>query len=142
MLLRHGIQGLLVGLVLAGLGCGSQADQGVVRGQVTLSGAPLAAGTVIFRSADGSLSMFADLAEDGSFRMLTHGSAGLPPGSYQVAVKPRPAGLPEKPLVGEIHQAPPPRQSIPSRYWDAQTSGLTAEVKAGSNSPFVFDLQP
>jgi len=95
----------------------------VVTGKVTLAGAPLSAGTVLFMT-DGGQAASAAIAADGSYTLQ------CPPGSYKVAVTPPPA---PDPLAGPaaLPAGPPPR--IPARYQDLGKSGLTVEVKAGTN---------
>jgi hypothetical protein len=134
---RRWFRSWLVVLAVAS-GC-APANVGRVAGKVTLDGQPVQEGTVVFQDLARGLSVNADLQADGTYVVRTYNLAGLPPGSYHVAVTPRKFGSGEVPLV----QAPgaPPPTVIPPKYQDAATSGLTAAIKAGRNPPFDFALQ-
>ena len=82
------------------------------------------------------------LQSDGSYVARTHDLAGLPPGTYQVAITPRTFGDGETPLIeGPPSARAPPPTAIPAKYQDVATSGLTATVKAGANPAFDFPLK-
>ena len=116
-------------LMLFGVGCGEQTYEGrsaVVKGNVLLSGAPLSAGNVLFMMEDGHAAT-SPLAADGTY------STQCRPGKYNVAVTP-----PE--LVDPLAAASNPAKmaSIPRRYQDLGTSGLSFDAKAGNNQ---FDIK-
>jgi hypothetical protein len=118
-------------------GCASE-PVGKVEGKVTLDGKPLAAGSILFNDQAGN-AVRANLSPDGSYKVVTFDKAGLPPGSYRVAISPTVVGSGETPLAGKpLPEAP--ANLIPARYSDFKTSGLTAAVKAGANPPFEFAL--
>ena len=102
----------------------------VVGGKVTLAGAPLTAGGVLFMNDAGDAAS-AELASDGTYTLKCR------PARYKVAITPpapvdplgTPAGAPPRPA------APPP--AVPKRYHELGTSGLTCDVKEGNNT---FDI--
>ena len=112
-------------------GCSEKpAVPAVVAGKVTLGGAPLTAGGVLFMNDAGDAAS-AELASDGTYTLHCK------PARYKVAVTPpapvdplgTPAGAPARPAA--------PSAPVPKRYHDLATSGLTYEVKEGNNT---FDI--
>lgn len=117
---------ILLGSLL--LGCGPQAYEGrtaVVSGKVSLNGAVLPAGNVLFMDDDGHAAS-AIVAEDGSYTTRAR------PGQYKVAVTP-----PEliDPLTSTDSMAQ--RVNIPKRYHDVGLSELAVQLKEGDNQ---FDI--
>ena len=96
----------------------------MVSGNVTLNGAPVPAGTVVFMN-DEAYGDAAELKPDGTY------SLHLQPGSYKVSVSP-PSEL--DPMgdagAGESESS----QTIPKKYQDFGTSGLTANVGDGGST--------
>jgi hypothetical protein len=120
---------LLLSFLLAS-GCAGSSDQpsAVVSGKVSLAGAPLSAGTVLFMTDDGNAAS-AEIGEGGAY------SAKCPPGNYKVAVSPPAA---PDPLVASVASQPVAKSPpIPKRYHDLGSSGLSVDVKAGENQ---FDI--
>lgn len=128
------------GLILWVIGCGPKEPVGAVSGKVWYRGLAVTSGSVVFEAAGGE-TVLAPLQADGSFVVKTHDKAGLPPGSYQVAVTPTQIGSGEIPLAvnpGEAASPPPP--SVPAKYHTTATSGLTTQVQAGENPPLELKL--
>jgi hypothetical protein len=150
--LARGLVGLLVVLGLAiASGCGE--DEGIgrrypVSGKVTYKGEPVPKGTVSFTPADSKIGRHAggDIQPDGSYRLttLTPGDGALP-GKYLVSVAAQEVDTSAtKNAVGGMYRvdivAKAPRKYLVSRkYADPNQSGLTAEVKAETNT-FDFHL--
>jgi hemoglobin len=86
-------------------------ETGTVKGKVTLTGKPLAAGTIEFHGADGK-SVKGVTDADGSYVVK-----GLKPGEYMVAISTDAKDV-----------------KVPAKFADAKTSGLKIEVKAGSQN--------
>jgi hypothetical protein len=120
---------LLLGLLLlAGCADSSEKRLATVSGKVTLAGAPVAAGTVLFMTDSGNAAS-AEIGEGGSYSTLCQ------PGKYKVSVAPPP---PPDPLAAstsgrQTTSAPP----IPKKYHDLASSGLSVEVNDGENQ---FDI--
>jgi hypothetical protein len=132
--------GAFVGVLVGGCGGG---DVGEVSGKVTLGGQPLTEGVVVFENAAAGISVNATLGPDGTYTAKTYDRNGLPPGTYQVAVKPVSIGDGETPLASDPSQAPGAAKSaIPEKYHSTKTSELSVTVAAGENPPFDFDLNP
>lgn len=109
-------------------GCAPQAYEGrtaKVSGKVTLGDAAVSAGNVLFMMEDGHAASTV-LGTDGTY------STECRPGTYKVAVTP-----PElvDPLAASGNSQA--RVSIPNRYQDLGTSGLTIDLKEGDNR---FDI--
>ena len=139
MIARMILLGALTALVC---GCGG-GDVGQVSGTVTLSGQPLAEGTVVFENTPAGISVNAEIGPDGSYTVKTYELSGLPPGTYQVAIKPASIGDGETPLVSDpSEEIATPASVIPEKYRSVETSELTVTVVSGGNPPFDFDLQP
>jgi len=127
-----------LGAILAQVGCGTpQESPGVVKGRVVNQGKPITDANIYFEKADADHSVFANLQTDGTFHLKTNVSAGLPAGSYKIAVRPDPGKMVI--LVGDESKKLN-HPLIPERFMDAATSGLKAEVRPGENPPFEFDL--
>ncbi|WP_145263828.1 hypothetical protein [Calycomorphotria hydatis] len=111
---------------------------------MTTSGAPLTAGIITFipDSSKGTTGPPATggIDAEGRFVLRTHEPGdGAVVGSHKVSIqayKPVPEFDPENPR--QYEQEP----LIPTRYFDAATSQLTAEVKAGTDNEFTFELTP
>ena len=131
----------LLGLGLAG--CGSTED-GLhpVTGKVTFQGKPVAGGQIRFRDAQAGIDMVANLSE-AAYAATTGGRAGLPEGTYGVAILPPRWDMPMVPPGEQIRQPaqPPPCLDIPARYRQLATSGLELTVQPGENV-FDVDMRP
>jgi hypothetical protein len=107
-------------------GCGSSPRMGTVSGKVTLQGQPLAAGTVQFTNEKLGAGASGVLDATGTYRVETP----LPTGQYEVMILPPPPPAPH-----EMNKAATlPRSSIPAKFQNPKTSGLTATLQEGANS--------
>jgi hypothetical protein len=127
------------GLALAAFtsGCsGNQFPTAVVRGTVSIAGKPLRTGTVMFVPNGNVPSASGEIDSAGRYTLTTYSPGdGAVIGPHRVmivAVEPVGRGLPEDPYNGL-------KQLTPPKYGNEKTSGLTAEVKAGTNE-INFDL--
>ncbi len=114
------------------VGCGSN-DLAGVRGSVSYRGKPLEHGRVGFHPEEGRPA-FGDIASDGTFTLTTLSpNDGASIGNHRVTIhSDRPAD-PDDAFSDRI-------ALIPTRYQKPETSGLTAEVKAGVTNTFRFEL--
>ncbi|QDV70001.1 hypothetical protein Poly24_37200 [Rosistilla carotiformis] len=125
------------------VGCGPSGHPGLipVSGKVTIDGEPLQTGTVEFipdtsKGTTGQVA-FGQIGADGTFQLRTfEPNDGVKPGSYKVGVQ----AMEVVPFDPEAPEPPSDKSLIPTRYADAITSGLTAEVKPESNDPLQFEL--
>jgi hypothetical protein len=105
---------------------------GDIAGKVDLDGKPFAGVNVNFEAPELGIGAFASTDSAGAFKLKD----SLPPGRYAVYLT-LPVPMPPTPGV----TAPPAASApIPSRYQLKESSGLVAEVKAGSNT-IDFQLQ-
>lgn len=105
-------------------GCSGGRPTGSVSGTVTLGGAPLTAGLVLFSNQAKGVGVTAELDQSGMYEIQS-----IAAGEYQVAIEPPPPPAPH-----EMDQARVPRDNVPPKYQDLQTSGLTAIVEPGANT--------
>jgi hypothetical protein len=121
-------------------GCDSGPATGEVRGKVTFKGQPVKEGTVtlIPKAKEGGSSYEATIGADGSFSVPTP----VVVGEYLVEVKPPIIYVDTDP--GKSPKAPmeKPAKDVPNKYRQQGTTPLTADVKAGKNGEFVFDMKP
>src|SRR5687768_14954583 len=120
------LSGLVVVVALAS-GCGSK-PVGTVRGKVTYKDQPVTNGSIIFQSADATVSRSANLGADGTYQIKSADVAGLPPGEYKVAVNPSAIGSGEAPLATQPGQTPVGPPPVPAKYHSIETSDLKATV--------------
>jgi len=124
---------LLVGLLLCASGCGASMGA-TVSGKVTLDGAPLTTGNVMFTPTGQGPAAGGTINPSGVYEITTGTEEGLPPGEYKVTVvatKPAPPAAPDKP-------PPPPIPITPAKYGRPETTDLKHTVKSGIN---VIDLE-
>lgn len=114
------------------IGCGSS-DLAAVRGSVSYRGKPLEHGRVGFHPEEGRPA-FGDIGRDGTFTLTTLSpNDGASIGNHRVTIhSDRPAD-PDDAFSDRI-------SLIPARYQKAETSDLTAEVKARGTNTFHFEL--
>ena len=120
--------GLLVGLVAAACwlaGCAGGPPTGSVSGKVTCNGTPLSAGVVLFSNPKTGVGASTALDASGAYEIKS-----IQTGQYQVAIQPPPPPAPHE-MQGT---AAAPRASVPQKYQDPKTSGLTATVEEGANT--------
>ena len=128
-------RGLAIGMI-ACLGCAPNASQ--VTGNVQLDGKPLTTGTVSFHPTASGPVAYGQLDATGKYELSTGTNEGLQPGSYIVTVTATET-LPQTDPNAETQV----KLLTPARYGNKETSGLTAEVKAGKNEiPFVLQSKP
>jgi hypothetical protein len=135
---RHRPQSLLLLLLSLGLGCGAgeSANLAPAGGVITYRGKPLPDVNVVFMPRSGAPATGLTDSE-GRFELMTLDQPGAVVGAHQVTITPNQGPI-EMPLPGQ----PPakPKSAVPQKYTRAETSGLTAEVKAGEGNQFEFDL--
>jgi hypothetical protein len=121
---------LLAGLA-AGPGCSSP-KTATIHGKVTYKGAPVSVGAIYFHGAGDRLAM-GNLAEDGSFT-----ATDVPLGEVRVSLQVRDPGAYAQQMQDSA-KAPPGKNkgdaprgvtSIPPKYADPNTSGLTYLIDA------------
>ena len=128
----------VIGFALSGCGGGSREGSQPVSGKVTFQGKPVSAGTIRFSNPQAAIDMTADLRPDGTYEVITDRGAGLPEGTYQVAIMPPRIDIPVG--IGRLPKAPECRD-IPTKYRQPSTSGLTLTVKPDVKS-FDVDMKP
>ncbi len=135
---------LALGLCSSWLGCGGSAKLAAVSGRVTYKGKPVEKADVSFTPVDGASRAATGLTDsDGRFTLGTFGAGdGALIGSYRVsivAVGPSRKAKPGETGAGISGDVVPGDPLIPAKYLAPDTSGLTFEVKPGSNRA-SFDL--
>ena len=131
-------------LALGAVGC--QRSDGVVRGtlqgRVTRKSVPVHPGSIVFENKAQGVALAADLDAEGRYVVKTYQAAGLPVGTYQVAILPTNVAPPDElPLAGKkTTPRPKSKTEVPTKYQTVSSSGLTVEVKEGKNEPFDVDL--
>lgn len=130
----------LVVLLLCLAGCG-QKDWGHVTGTVTVEGAPVGPGTILFepteREETTTRAAIGYFQEDGKYSLISAGKVeGIKAGEYRVMIR---GGSQE--ASGDEQVDPNMTTKIPARYRENRSSGLTATVKPG-NQTIDFDLEP
>ncbi len=125
--------GLALFLVVVAGGCGRR-DMGRVSGTLTFKGQPVPKAVVKFLP-QGRPAGAGETDDTGRFVLntLTKGDGAFK-GACVVAVEPVPEFLP-----GSI--SPIPRPDIPEGYRAYQTTPLKADVVAGKDNVFTFDMQ-
>lgn len=124
----------VVSLLLAGSGCGGNADVSDVTGLVTLDGQPLANARIAFVSKDGGNTILGRTDDQGRYKLFYTGDVkGAPQGEYSVRITTAEEGDPdaEPPIPASPEKLPP--------KYHADTE-LTATVTAGKQE-IDFELK-
>lgn len=126
---------------LSSAGCGKDGpEMATVRGTVKYKGAPVTTGTVSFVPTDQNRTgANGTIGADGTYSLQTRDpNDGAEVGEYQIAISGQDPDALNTPAPGE----PVKKQanSIPAKYGNPQTSGLTKKVTSGTNT-IDFDLQ-
>lgn len=100
---------------------------GNVHGKVTHQGAGVTEGQIVFTNLTLKTDVVGELGADGAYT-----ATNLPEGDYAVRVTPKPVVPSMDPKVPTPKPADP--ANIPKKYRNAQTSGLTMEIKQGDNT--------
>lgn len=123
--------------------------RGPVKGRVTLGGKPVSGALITFESKGAGVAQSTTIDDDGKYEFVAYNAVGLPAGSYKVTVSSgrfiAPGEETPKINVNSKGAVAPPKKStvsIPEKYVKVESSGLSAEVKAGDNPAFDFDLKP
>lgn len=120
-------------------GCGASVKpvpSGTATGTIKVNGNALKQGRVNFVSSTTGTGSYADLQEDGSYKI----PSAIPVGNYRVYL-----------TIPDLGDAPPSEsgnpelnnglKGVPKKYQSEQMTDLQAVVKEGENS-FDFDLKP
>jgi hypothetical protein len=125
------------------LGC-DRAPEGpdtiAVSGTITYQGRPVEGANVIFHPTDASATLASQAVTDanGRFELATHVGAGkfkpgIEPGKYAVAITKLDTASISTTLA-------PPKNLLPLKYANQNTSGLTADVARAQENNFDFAL--
>jgi len=143
-----------LGMVLALASCSRATPTGSVAGAVRFAGKPVAAGRITFLCEGGNKPVFFTDITDGVYRIES-----APVGGVRVTVQafasqpsatvstppaaaPEPlAGTPATPRPVNLPRIGKPIDGFPDRYLNPKTSGLTCQIKTGTQSQ-DFDLVP
>jgi hypothetical protein len=144
---------LLVVLLVAGLsGCGSGVEMkptlervAPVSGTLTYKGQPLESYQVIFLPTDGRRPGVGVTDAAGKFKLGTNDVGdGAPLGANKVSLafaSPSSDDSASASPIDDPALLPKPKISIPSKYGNPETSGLTQEVPSGGLSDLKLDLK-
>lgn len=125
-------------LCLLLVGCGSPPSEPSldVTGAVRHGDQPVTNAVIYFEQPSTAYSVWADLNEQGQYQ-----NPKLPPGKYQIAIKPKAAAPAEgDPNTEPTQPAVLKHPLVPEKFHDSATSGLTANVQLGAPAIFDFDL--
>lgn len=133
---------ILAFAVVTLVGCESRAVLGKVSGQVTFQGKAVANAAVLFSNAAQGVYITANADAEGRYAVEMAQGRGLPPGSYQITINPPPITPPTM-STGPLPKPEklPEYPSIPKKYRDVKTSGLTLTVVEGDNR-FDVNMTP
>jgi hypothetical protein len=109
-------------------------------GSVSYKGKPLAFGGVTMQPHRGGAIARGVIQSDGTFTMTTDGEPGAPIGANSVRVTCFTSQKPGAAATSRGGELSLGDSLIPERYSRFSSSGLTVEVKPGSNEPYVIEL--
>jgi hypothetical protein len=123
--------------VAAATGCGEKLITGSVKGKVTFNGQPVQEGSVTFLNPTEGGTAGADIQSDGTFDC-----GDVVAGKYIVTISPPVTIVDTDP--GKSPPAPVEKnmRNIPPKYRQQNSTPLTAEVKAGEDHDFTFEMKP
>jgi hypothetical protein len=124
----------MAGIALAG--CGDSGPRLTrVTGTVTYKGSPVRDGNISFVPEDGAEGAGGTLDAQGRYTLSTVKTGdGIRAGTYKVRV----AAYQSPPLMNDPNSGKP---AVPRKYFDAQTSDLTATVREGADQVLDFELK-
>jgi hypothetical protein len=131
--------GSFVVLLAFAAGCGSDSGRGSVKGKITVSGKPLAKGTITFLPTTGTKDPITTPVTNGEYTI-----PDLPVGLAKVYIIPPLTSEPSPVDKGDgVPAARPERKKVvvPEKYQNPTTSGLSLTVQKGENK-FDADLTP
>lgn len=151
MRLPNRVSMVVVAVLAAAMsGCGQKSDGpqlARVKGTVTYQGQPLQKATVVFLPDQQGVRLASGITDDnGHFELMTDVPGdGVVLGKHRVTISARAA---ENSLTQEQQSAlllagesvPLGKPLIPEKYFQFETSGLSAEIKAGANTA-NFDIK-
>lgn len=126
--MTQGFRGGLLAALLFAVGCGGT---GTVSGVVRYKGKPVVVGRVTAVGKEGG-PRIGVIQPDGSYEIQK-----LPVGPVRFAVEsPNPGAAPDVPAGEGVEKKPTPSgwQPLPPKFANVNTSELTLDVKAGSNT--------
>jgi hypothetical protein len=122
-------------------GCGSQSEHPEtvpVQGKVIFNGQPVPRGTITFQPDDGQTAT-GEIQPDGTYRLGTFAEKdGAVPGHHKVMIIANDADPTKMP--GSSPGYKPPKDLIPKKYSQLETSGLEATVTK-DKSTYDFELK-
>jgi hypothetical protein len=139
MSIRFHVGLVWAGLLLIAIGCGGGGNMSAVSGHVTYKGKPVPNADVTFTpESAGGQPAAGRTGNDGRYALTTAiKGEGAMPGKYRIHIIARGPDRPLKPgeagtgMPGEMMPGDP---LIPRKYFASDSSGLTFEVKRGSNT--------
>lgn len=136
---------LLIAIFLAGCGGPDRPPMAEATGTVTFQDQPLEGATVVFAPTSGERVATGETDDAGRFTLGTFGHEdGAIIGDHRVTVIARHAVARDESggssMPGGPTAAKPSGPRIPTRYFDPESSGLTAAVTDGGDNDFQFDL--
>lgn len=127
---------LMVSCFLLGCGGGEtggpqlpEGPKGSAKATVVYDGKPITTGTLILDSQSGYIASGVP-GPDGTFELKGPKGAEVPTGKYLVGITPPPAPVPA-PGATEM-PGPPTIEGVPEKFYNGATSGVTVEIKEGS----------
>lgn len=122
-------------------GCGSKSERPAtlpVQGKVTYKGQPVSKGTVTFQS-DAGQTATGEIQPDGTYQLSTFVERdGALPGHHKVMIIANDADPTLMP--GSSPGYKPPKELVPKKYENLETSGLDADV-AKDKPSYDFELK-
>ena len=155
MKLKHQAWLLLACFVVAGCGGASKPKVPVYKatGKVLFNGQPVVGADVTFICTAANKSAFGRTNDEGIFKLTTYSANdGAVEGQHQVAIVQIPPAEAPKELAAtdsdsyvppELDQSTDPvkvESTLPLKFGDVATSGLSAEVTTGGPNEFEFNL--
>jgi hypothetical protein len=123
-------------------GCGSRRELSPVTGKVRYRDQPLPFGTVVLQPEQGQPAT-GEIQPDGTFRMVTRGKGdGASVGLNQVRIACYEGQAPDAraKAVAARQEYSLGKPLIPEKYLSYDTSGISIDVRAGTNEPLVLNL--